>query len=630
VKTLDHTQFGVGKPPPKRDADADRRWWTQKGLDAANAVTETLTTLMQNQRARLTQYIVSSRLYGNLPISGPNGISFQKLSATHPGIKDRISYNAIQIATDTAVSKVAKNRPKPYFLTSGGDYRTQRKAKKLNKFVDGVFYECGVNELGPDDFRDGAVWGTGVAHVYSRAGRVAMERCLPHELWIDEIEAFNRDPRQLHRVKNVDRLMLAEQFPGHRKAIMRCDRAKHEDLGPGSTVGDLVTVRESWHLPSGPDASDGRHMITVSDTVLMDEEWTRDHFPFAFFHWCKRLFGFWGQGGVEQAQNTQMEINQLMWVAQRSYKLAGSFKILLENGSKVVKEHLNNDIGAIIMYTGTRPEYVMPPVIPEGLFQQIVTHKGSIFEIFGVSTMAARSEKPAGLNSGIALREYKDETAERLMTPSQAYEKLHLDLARLAIEEVKELVERNRGKYSVRLPGSKFMESVDWADIDLDDDQFTMQCYPVSSLPSDPAGRLQTVQEFVQAGFLSPRQGKRLMDFPDLEKVEGLHNASEDYLQQVLDRIVDDGEYTPPEPYDDQALAREMALEYYQQGKAQGLEPERLEMLRTFLSQLDAISQAAQPPMAAPGGPPQPGMGAPAAPAVPPAPSDLVPQQAAA
>ena len=40
-----------------------------------------------------------------------------------------------------------------------------------------------------------------------------------------------------------------------------------------------------------------------------------------------------------------------------------------------------------------------------------------------------------------------------------------------------------------------------------------------------PAGRLATIQEYIQAGFITPRQGRRAIDFPDLETIESLGNS---------------------------------------------------------------------------------------------------------
>jgi hypothetical protein len=243
-----------------------------------------------------------------------------------------------------------------------------------------------------------------------------------------------------------------------------------------------------------------------------------------------------------------------------------------------------------------------------------------------VSQLAASSLKPEGLNSGRAIREFSDIQSDRLHVPSKSYEQMFMDIGRLSIEVVKIIAAQNDGKtgYEVRVPGKKSVARVDWNDISLKEDDVVMQIYPVSSLPQDPAGRLQTIQEYAQAGFLSPRQARRLLDFPDLEQVETLANAEEDYLYSVFDKIVDDGDYSSPDPLDDLQLSKQLCLEYYAQGKLNNLREDRLELLRRYLAQIAEIEQAMMPPP-----PPEaivPGMtGAPLAPPMPMGPSDLVP-----
>jgi hypothetical protein len=594
----------------------DRRWWTLGRREAADSITATLQTLQRAQSDRLRQQVTSTRLYGNVSPSGIAGLQLGKVAAVQPGVRDRITYNVVQSVIDTVTAKIAKNRPKPLFLTSGGDYQQQRKAKRLNQFCDGLFYEAQTYRLAVEAFRDACVVGDGVIHVFERDGRVCHERVMSSEMWVDELEGFYGHPRQMHRAKAVDRQVLADAFPGHRSAIEKADRSTVDQSSSRPSMSDLVQVRESWHLPSSKSAKDGLHVISIDGECLLVEEWTRDYFPFARLTWTPRMWGFWGQGLAEQIQNLQLEINKLLWVIQRSMHLAGSYKVLVENSSKIVSEHLNNDIGAIIKYAGTAPQYVAPPIIPQEIYAHLETLKRAAFEQAGVSQLSAEAKKPSGLDSGAALREYNDIESDRFATIGKAYEQFFLDVARMSVDEARGIYAES-GSYSVKSPAKKWLETVDWADIDLAEDAYVMQVYPVSSLPTDPAGRLQTVQEYAQAGFLDPKQAKRLLDFPDLEAANGLSNATEDYLAKILDAMVDRGEYEPPEPFDDLPRAREMALEYYQRGKAQGLEEERLEMLRRFLSQLDMLDQIAIPQMPAGG----------AAPGVPEAPpvSDLMP-----
>lgn len=595
---------------------APTRWWTENlsPEDVANSITTTLDQLHKSQTQRQAQSLTSARLYGNLTMMA-SATGFSPLTTNTTGPKAHITYNVAQSCVDTVAAKIAKNRPKPLFLTSDGDHQQQRRAKKLNQFVDGVFYENGYYQLAVDVFRDAAVFGTGVIHVFDHNDRVAFERVLATEIYVDEVEAFYGKPRQLHRVKSVDREVLKDEFPDSAVEIARTNITTTSIGQPH--VADMLTVRESWHLPSGPNAKDGRHVITTDKTVLFEEEWDKDFFPFAFFHWCKRLYGFWGQGLVEQIQNIQLEINKLLWTIQRSMHLAGTFKIFMENTSKIDSNHVNNDIGTIIKYTGTPPQYVTPSSVPPEIYQHLQTLKNDAFSQAGISQLSASSVKPAGLNSGRALREMNDIESDRFMVVGQAFEQLALDVARLSIATIKDIA--GRGSFKITVPGRKTLKKIDWKEVSLDEDDYVMQAFPVSSLPTDPAGRLETITEMAQAGYLSPVQARRLLDFPDLAQVEGLTNAEEDYLNAILEKMVDEGEYTAPEPYDNLALARELANEYYAKGKLNNLDQERLELLRTFMAQIEQL-MAPQPvnPAPVPGQQPQ------AVPQAPPV-SDLIP-----
>ena len=170
------TGDGSDKPNLGRPEKLDRRWWLMTGPEMANSVAMTLNVIRDAQSFRATQWIVSSRLYGNLSPTTLAGVSFSKLAAQQPALRDRISYNVVQSVVDTAVARVGRNRPKPMFLTNGGDYKKQREAKLLNSFLDGVFYENNTHDLGVTAFRDAAVWGDGFIHVFAQHGRVRHER----------------------------------------------------------------------------------------------------------------------------------------------------------------------------------------------------------------------------------------------------------------------------------------------------------------------------------------------------------------------------------------------------------------------------------------------------------------------
>jgi hypothetical protein len=552
---------------------------------------------------------------------GPFAFNLGRLSALRPATKDRITFNMCQSGVDTYCAKESKNKPRPMFLTNGGNYTQQRRAKRLNMFSDGLFHENNGQAMMRDQRRDSMVWGDGIIHVYNENNRCKWERVHPTELLVDEIEAFYGEPRQMHRAKLVDRQILVKAFEESEygkesdraamvRELRRVQPMKFDDVVIQKSTSDMLQVVESWHLPSHPEADDGMVLVTCGDIILNSRDWKRDHFPFAKLAWTPRVYGYWAQGAVEQLQSIQLEINRLLWVIQRSMYLAGSFKVFLERGSKIVREQINNEIGAVVTYVGKTPVYAVPPIVAEEMYEHLERLKRYGYELLGISMLSANSEKPAGLNSGVALREYNDIESDRFMTQGLAKEDNAVVLAKLSLEVVEDIVEET-GNYEVTVPGARFTQKLDWKDVKLKPTDYVTKCFPVSSLPQEPAARLETITEWVQAGWLSPRQGKRLMDLPDLEAMNSLQQAAEDNITRILDQIVDKGVFEAPSADDDLQSALELVSEYIQSaklGEFDKTDPERFGLLQRFKVQVTESIGALNPP------PPQaPPAGAPVA-----------------
>lgn len=611
-------------------------WWKADDEDMARQVAGTIKFIQQHQQGRLEQLVASTRLYGTSAAVSLLGTAFTRAQSNvnAPG-SQRISFNLCQSVIDTLQAKIAKNKVTPTFCTSGGVWGMQKKSRDLSKFIEGCFYQNESHRKGAYIFRDAAIWGTGILHVYRDNDSICTERVFPHEIFVDTIEALSTYPQQLHRVKIVDRDCLLSMFDGEddeeaREAIINAMPADYNDIGGAATAADLVKVTESWHLPSGPEADDGVHVMCIDDKVLCKDDWEKDYYPFVFMNYSKNPFGFWGKGACERLQNLQNEINRLMILDQRSRWMMSSFKVLIENGSKVVAQHLNNDIGSIIYYTGTPPQYILPPAIDPSNGEKINDLIAKGYQQEGVSQLSASSLKPLGLDSGKALRAFNDIEEDRQLFIQQEMECYFLEEARQMIEVAKDIY-KDKGSYEVVFPSGRFMESIDWKDIKLKEDEYVLKAFPVSSLADDIAGRLQEVQELAQAGMISPRTARKLMRTPDLEMSDNLANAAEDYLCKIIENMIDEEEYIAPNQYMDLTLAKQLTLEYYNYAAFQNAPQEVLALLERFNEQIDEIvQQAMQPPPGAM--PPQPGAQPPANPAAPPI-SNLIPnvnQQGAA
>lgn len=582
--------------PGKRNAT---KWWKagskeQRGLELLS----TAGFLKEQLQYRYRQSSVYARLYGNVPLFGVAGSPVARLTGSSTALPlDRPTMNVVQSCVDTLVSRLTQSRPRPIFLTDNGDYKARNLAKQLNNFIMGEFYRSKAYELGKQSLRDGAVLGTGCIKVYEgQDNKVTLERVLFTELLVDPNDSLYGNPRQMYQLKLVDRSVLAEMFPEHKNAIERAEQAFPDSGGDSSkTVSDQVMVVEGWHLPSGPDASDGRHTISCSSACLSDEEYTKQRFPFVFLSYTPRLLGFFGQSLAEQLMGTQIEINKLLMTISRAINLVGVPRVFVEDGSKVVKAHLNNEIGSIITYRGTKPEYSIAPCIAPEIYAQLQRLVDYAYQQSGISALSATAKKPSGLDSGVALREYDDLQTDRFADLAKRYDNFYIDLAYQIIDLAKDIADRD-GEYGTVYPNKNGTRQIDLPKADLLKDTYIIQCFDASSLPRDPAGRLAKIVEMIQSGMVSIQEGRRLLDYPDLAQNEKLANASEERILQILDEIVDEGKYTPPDPFMDLELGKTLSNQYYNLYVNANLEEGRAQMLRDFNAQCIAGQQAAVPP----------------------------------
>lgn len=585
------------KTQPTSKKAMSHSWWKGKSKkERTEQLLATISYLKQNQQYRFRQASIHARLYGNIPLFNFAGSTFGKMGNTNNLPVDRPTMNVVQSCTDTLVSRIAQAKPRPVFLTDAGNYRERKLAKQMNTFINGELYQTKAYELGAQILKDAAILGTGCIKVLEHDNRVCLERVLATELYVDINDAFYGKPRTIYQLKLVDRDVLREMDASYASVVDRAQQAYPDDSGDSSnTVSDQVMVVEAWHLPSGPNANDGKHVIACEAGSLLEESYDEQDFPFVFMHYSPRMVGFWSQGLAEQLTGTQVEINKLLITISQSINLVGVPRIFVEDGSKVVKAHLNNNIGSIVTYRGTKPSYEVAPCVPAELYQQLQRLVDYAYQQSGVSALSAAAQKPAGLNSGEAIRNYDDLQSDRFATIDKAYKQIYTDLVYKIIKKATKIAEET-GKYSTVYPNKDGTKEIDLPASDMLKDTFVIQCFESSSLPRDPAGRMQKVVEMMQASIIDAAEGRRLLDFPDLQQSEQLANAAKERIYQMLDAIVEDGAYTPPDSYTNLEMAKLIVVQYYNLYAAAKLPKKQLAMLRDWQSQVLLLEQASMPP----------------------------------
>jgi hypothetical protein len=579
-----------------------KQWWDKDLSDEYRAqyLFGLIRTLDSSQMGIQQNNLRCLRLYNNQEITGLS-IANYVLSSTPGNIgvarQNRLTMNVIKSCVDTLISKMAKDKIAPTFLTSNAPWVKQRQAEKLTKWMKGSFYQTKTHELAPLTLRDAAIFGTGFMKVYSENGKICAERVFPDEMMVDLNDAYYGDPQCIYQRKLVTKSSLHTRFKeAHQTtAIARSASTQgYNALAPTETV----QVIEGWRLPDA-NGENGLHIIAVPGGTLISEPYTRTRFPFAVIRYTTQPVGYYGSGLSEDLLGIQIEINRLAMHIQQAQRLLANPRVFIEEGSSVNINQLTNEIGGIVKYRGTPPQIQAAATVQPELFNQLNMLYQKAYEITGVSQLAAASRNPLGANaSGAALREMTDIQSDRFALTSFQYQQFHLDLAQLFIDEAKALASIGKPVPSKAFSRKMGLEQIDWSEIDLKEEEYVMQCFPASALPDQPGARIESIRDLMQMGMIQPDEAQDLLDFPDLDKFTALATSPTKLASRLIEKMLEEGVYMPPEPYLPIDKMQRLAQLYYCDAQVRGMDEDKLNILRQFIDACGLMQQQMATPVA--------------------------------
>ena len=592
-------------------------WWKSSKEDLAVNVSATFNSLHDSLRKKILDDQSNLELYGGRIV---NFDDFSLSTYTNTNQSEVIyKYNISQSIIDTLTSKIGKMKPRPLVVPNGGEWETKAKAKKINKTILGQFDALGMYKIARKCFRSACINGSSFVKVYSRDGKIQIDPVMSHEILVDEVEGMHGNPRQLFQTKLYPLEVLKEEYSDHAKAL---EMSKVYGQGSIENITEMIKVVEVWTLPSSDEAKDGRHVIFVPgvQVVLFDEEWDRDGFPFAKLDYLTRPLGFCGQGVCEIIYPLQSELNYFLKRISEIVKFIDVPFWAVPRSANINNTDLRSTvIGRIVEFDGLNPPVSQASTgIPGELFKHVEFIYEKAYEILGLSQLSASAKKQAGLDSGTALRTFQDIESERFQELGLQFQDFFLDIAKLIIQELAEMPETE-----TRVENGDYFEQMKWSDIDLDEDMYELQMFPVSSLPDSPEGRMQYVQELVQAGYIDQQAAMQLLDLPDIQSHLSLEMAGRNLIERNVEKIMIEGEYginERPDAMDDLDYAKSHAKKVYQKSRLDNSEIDRLALLSQYISDVVALLQAAQTAPTPPAPPPVT-MGPPPAAMGPPPPS---------
>ena len=579
-----------------------RRWWDADTDGVNTAVIAYVSEVERQQSFLFERFFRLAALYDPY-FAHQSGWGFEtqrKTSQLTP--EGDVSENVIASNVDTVTAIVAAAEVRARFLTDDADWTMQRNARHLDWYAEGLAKLLGMHDICVTAFRDAALKGTGLAKVYVDAhGQVRVERVLVDDVIVDEGECRNGGwPRQFHHRVFADQQTLAAAFPDHAEAI---ESASQRGMGGSSRTlwagyrpldNDQVVAIESWHLPIGARGKDGylpgRHTICITGHDLLDEEWHKPRFPFVRMVWTERAAGWYGIGGAERVAGHQRRINKLNWQIDRQHDQHAVPTTYVRMADAHLAVKTVNRAGTIVPIKGEMPQTVIPPAVSPETYRRHDSVRDSSYEEFGVSRLAATAKKPSGLDSGIALREYRDMTTQRFALQEKSFERFFLDLTWLVLDAARDLGERapvvtRRSRFGVK--------HIEWAKLDMD--ELRVQIAAASTISRTPAGRMQTVLEWAQAGIVSQDEARRLLRHPDIERSLSLYTAAIEDIERTIEELLD-GEWVVPEPFQNLQMGVWRMQQEYLLVRGQGAPEPILEGLRQWVVQAAHILSMQQEP----------------------------------
>lgn len=572
-------------------------WWEAKTPEeAAKLTVGYVRSVQEHQSYQHELNIRNARLYMNTDMLGMDWTLTERNPVRRK--RGRVVENVTQSVCDTAASMIAKNRPRATFQTDGASWRIQRRAQKLEQFVEGQFALTDIYREGVKVFRDAVVFGTGCMKIYDHNGSICAERVLIDEIIVDEREARAAYPRQIHQVKLINKEVLKAMFPDRAEDIEIASIGSTEQnyMNAWSTTDPSnIWVCESWHLPSGPGYGDGKHAINVDSLNLLWEDYIEDDFPFIFYRWSEPLAGFYGQGLVEQLTGIQLRINKLNNFIQRAQDLIAVPRVFVDVATKQLKLQINNEIGAIIPYRGKPPVFMTPQAVGAEIYNYKEQLKRSAYELAGISQLSATALKPAGLESAVALREYNDIETQRFAIQAQEYEEMFLRVAKRFVRLGKKIYRGGEGEDMTSVWRTvNYAKRIKWSEVDLEETAYVMSIEAASILSRTPAGRSQQVQEWFGMGMIDKDEARKLIQHPDLPSSQELYNAMINNIDATIDKLRD-GVFVPPEAFQNLALGQARVQMAYLHDKDAGAPEEVLDVERQWIEQakfiLDQLNQ---------------------------------------
>ena len=424
-----------------------------------------------------------------------------------------IQENIIASCIETLGSKIASQKVRPFFNTVNGTFKEMQIARQAQIFFDQLYEENNVNKIVTSAFRDACIFDKGIVKISDDG----ITNRLPWNVYVD--------PREVsyNQITHV-----AERLPKTPGRLLELKYGVKGDRNLDYTVYEYYDVME--HIKA--------IYITEMNKVVV-HEYKPNRIPYLSIHYSNPIKGNTSQSVVDQLYGIQMQIDELLAVMKDSIAMNPGMTLLVPRSSNIKTNMLSNRTGQIIQYdpipgqTASPVTYATNDIISAQFVQLLDKLKNDAYEIVGISQLSATSQKPEGLNSGIALSTMEDIESDRFETQLNNVIRLYVDIAKACLDifPPDEKI----------LPEDIIRANIKWSDIVEARNNMKIQFSAAQSLSKDPSEKLKQLTALASSGVIPQSHIATLMELPDLNAGYNIANNAFNAVYTFIDEVIKTG-----------------------------------------------------------------------------------------
>lgn len=513
--------------------------------------------------------------------------------------------NVVQAVVDTLVARVGSMQPKATVYTRGADFGVYSRGRLLDKYLWGQFKALGIHSLGRQVFRDALVYGTGFLKIGVAGDDICAERVNPDEVVIDQRECVSGQyPQQFHHRRLTSKAALKAKFSS-KEAHAAIDELNMKQVYTSyrTPIDNAVVVIESWKMPSADGADDGKHVVCTENFTLLEESYECSRAPFIALRWADGLYGYYGRSVVSDVIGYQIQLNKLNEMIHWGQDVMCVPRLLVEQGSQVLVDRIDNQMAKVLRYRGVKPEAVVWPAFNTEIYNERERVWNRALESQGISQMASMNKMPSQFraDSSEAIRELNSTNDDRFNDRVQAIEEWYLRVAECIVDCAAELHAGEKPS-AVRFRSGNVVEQLDWTEVNLEKDKYVMQITASSVLNMSPAARKDKLDHWLERGVVSMDEYKSMSGEPDLEHLAEQGAASYDAVGAQVDSMLK-GQRQQPDPHMNLGAGMMCVVNTYLHILSLEAPEDVLDCFRNWMLSAEAMMNAQPEAPAAPGAP---------------------------